>query len=139
MNMFRHYNIPEDPHLKPLAHALQSLGIEAGDRIGTLCWNSSRHLELYFAVPCAGYVLHTLNLRLAPEQLAYIQDLAKRSQVIRNRGVDPKTDNMLKVSTDGRKAGLDMRLVDPAAEDFRDSKVNKAVDNVVRIWKDGNV
>ena len=40
--------------------------------IGTLCWNSSRHLELYFAIPCAGFVLHTLNLRLAPEQLAYI-------------------------------------------------------------------
>jgi fatty-acyl-CoA synthase len=55
-----------------LAHALQNLGIETGDRVGTLCWNSSRHLELYFAVPCAGYVLHTLNLRLAPEQLTYI-------------------------------------------------------------------
>jgi len=55
-----------------LAHALQSLGVRTGDRIGTLCWNSSRHLELYFAAPCAGYVLHTLNLRLASEQLAYV-------------------------------------------------------------------
>jgi fatty-acyl-CoA synthase len=55
-----------------LAHALKSLGVEAGDRIGTLCWNSSRHLELYFAVPCAGCVLHTLNLRLAADQLTYI-------------------------------------------------------------------
>src|ERR1700730_9695513 len=55
-----------------LAHVLQSLGGKAGDRIGTLCWNSSRHLELYFAVPCTGFVLHTLNLRLAPDQLAYI-------------------------------------------------------------------
>jgi fatty-acyl-CoA synthase len=55
-----------------LAHALGTLGVEAGDRIGTLCWNSSRHLELYFAIPCAGLVLHTLNLRLAPDQLAYI-------------------------------------------------------------------
>jgi fatty-acyl-CoA synthase len=55
-----------------LAHALDSLGIEAGDRIATLCWNSSRHLELYFAIPCSGRVLHTLNLRLAPEQLTYI-------------------------------------------------------------------
>jgi fatty-acyl-CoA synthase len=64
-----------------LAHALQSLGVEAGDRIGTLCWNSSRHLELYFAVPCAGCVLHTLNLRLAPEQLAYIINHAE-DQVI---------------------------------------------------------
>src|ERR1700686_5535820 len=55
-----------------LAHALRSLGFEAGDRIGTLCWNSARHLELYFAVPCAGAVVHTLNPRLAPDQLAYI-------------------------------------------------------------------
>jgi fatty-acyl-CoA synthase len=55
-----------------LAHALASLGVEAGDRIGTLCWNSSRHLELYFAIPCSGSVVHTLNLRLAPDQLAYI-------------------------------------------------------------------
>ncbi len=55
-----------------LAHVLKSLGLQVGDRVGTLCWNSSRHLELYFAVPCAGCVLHTLNLRLAPDQLAYI-------------------------------------------------------------------
>jgi len=60
-----------------LAHVLQSLGVQPGDRIGTLCWNSSRHLELYFAVPCAGCVLHTLNLRLAPEQLAYIVNHAE--------------------------------------------------------------
>ena len=55
-----------------LAHALKRLGLQEGQRVGTLCWNSSRHLELYFAVPCAGLVLHTLNLRLAPDQLSYI-------------------------------------------------------------------
>ena len=55
-----------------LAHALASLGIEPGDRVGTLCWNTQRHLELYFAVPAFGAVLHTLNLRLADDQLAYI-------------------------------------------------------------------
>jgi acyl-CoA synthetase (AMP-forming)/AMP-acid ligase II len=64
-----------------LAHALRSLGVQAGDRVGTLCWNSSRHLELYFALPCAGAVLHTLNLRLAPDQLAYIINHAE-DQVI---------------------------------------------------------
>ena len=55
-----------------LAHALRGLGVQPGDRIGTLCWNSYRHLELYFAVPCCGAVLHTLNLRLASDQLSYI-------------------------------------------------------------------
>ncbi len=55
-----------------LAHALGRLGVQRGDRIGTLCWNSYRHLELYWAVPCTGCVLHTLNLRLAPDQRAFI-------------------------------------------------------------------
>ncbi len=55
-----------------LAPALQRLGVQPGERVGTLCWNSYRHLELYFAVPCSGAVLHTLNLRLAADQLAYI-------------------------------------------------------------------
>jgi len=55
-----------------LAHVLERLGVQPGDRVGTLCWNSYRHLELYFAVPCAGAVLHTLNLRLASDQLSYI-------------------------------------------------------------------
>ena len=55
-----------------LAHVLRELGVQPGDRIGTLCWNSYRHLELYFAVPCYGAVLHTLNLRLAADQLSFI-------------------------------------------------------------------
>src|SRR5271154_4084712 len=55
-----------------LAWTLERMGVKPGDRVGTLCWNSYRHLELYFGVPCYGAVLHTLNLRLAPDQLAYI-------------------------------------------------------------------
>ena len=55
-----------------LGHLLAQFGLKRGDRVGSLCWNSHRHLELYFAVPSAGCVLHTLNLRLADDQLAYI-------------------------------------------------------------------
>ncbi|MBI4469095.1 MAG: long-chain fatty acid--CoA ligase [Acidobacteria bacterium] len=55
-----------------LAAALQRLGLKPGDRIGTLCWNTREHLEAYLAIPCMGAVLHTLNLRLFPDQLAYI-------------------------------------------------------------------
>src|ERR1700722_8489627 len=55
-----------------LAWAMRRMGIQPGDRVGSLCWNSYRHLELYFAVTCYGAVLHTLNLRLANDQLAYI-------------------------------------------------------------------
>jgi fatty-acyl-CoA synthase len=55
-----------------LAAGLRSLGIGPGDRVGTLCWNHQEHLEAYFAIPCIGAVLHTLNLRLAPDQLAFV-------------------------------------------------------------------
>jgi len=55
-----------------LAHALKELGVSPGDRVGTLAWNNYRHLELYFAVPGAGAVLHTLNPRLFPEHLQYV-------------------------------------------------------------------
>ncbi|HLH01046.1 MAG TPA: long-chain fatty acid--CoA ligase [Bryobacteraceae bacterium] len=55
-----------------VAHLLEQLGVKPGDRVGSLCWNSFRHLELYFAVPCFGAVLHTLNLRLPADQLTYI-------------------------------------------------------------------
>jgi acyl-CoA synthetase (AMP-forming)/AMP-acid ligase II len=51
---------------------LDNLGISADGRVATFAWNTARHLELYFAVPCTGRVLHTLNIRLFPEQLTYI-------------------------------------------------------------------
>src|SRR5271170_6666899 len=60
-----------------LARALGRLGIEQGDRVGTFAWNNRRHLELYFAVPCMGAVLHTLNIRLFQEQLTYIVNHAE--------------------------------------------------------------
>jgi fatty-acyl-CoA synthase len=55
-----------------LASALQQMGLEPGDRVGTFSWNHHRHLELYFAVPMMGSVLHTLNIRLFHDQLTYI-------------------------------------------------------------------
>ncbi|WP_171099382.1 long-chain-fatty-acid--CoA ligase [Ruegeria sp. HKCCD7255] len=55
-----------------LASALGALGLEPQDRIGTLAWNNRRHLEIYYAVSGAGYVCHTVNPRLFPEQLTYI-------------------------------------------------------------------
>jgi fatty-acyl-CoA synthase len=65
-----------------LANALAGLGVGPGDRVGTLCWNSQEHLEAYFAVPGMGAVLHTLNLRLPPGQLAHIINHAEDKVVI---------------------------------------------------------
>ncbi len=58
--------------VRRLANALTALGIRQGDRVGTLAWNTYRHFEAYFAIPCMGAVLHTINLRLFPEQIAWI-------------------------------------------------------------------
>jgi fatty-acyl-CoA synthase len=60
------------PRINRLAGALKRLGVKPGDRVATLAWNNSRHLELYYAVPCMGAVLHTLNLRLFPQHLEFI-------------------------------------------------------------------
>ena len=60
------------PRINRLAGALKRLGIKPGDRVATLAFNNYRHLELYYAVPCMGAVLHTLNLRLFPQHLEFI-------------------------------------------------------------------
>jgi len=58
--------------VRKLANALIGMGLAAGDRIGTLAWNGYRHFELYYAVPGAGFVCHTVNPRLFPDQIAFI-------------------------------------------------------------------
>ncbi len=60
------------PRINRLAGALKRMGVKPGDRVATLAWNNNRHLELYYAVPCMGAVLHTLNLRLFPQHLEFI-------------------------------------------------------------------
>ncbi|HHX83946.1 MAG TPA: long-chain fatty acid--CoA ligase [Actinomycetales bacterium] len=68
-----------------LAHALRGLGIDGDQRVATFQWNNSEHMEAYLAVPSMGAVLHPLNIRLFPDQLAYIADHAEDKIVI----VDP--------------------------------------------------
>jgi fatty-acyl-CoA synthase len=70
-----------------LATVLDTLGVSADGRVGTFCWNTDRHLELYLAVPCTGRVLHTLNLRLFPDQLVYVADHAEDEVVFVERSL----------------------------------------------------
>ena len=72
-----------------LANALAELGIENGDRVGTFCWNTQEHLEAYFAVPSMGAVLHTLNIRLFPEQLAFVINHAEDKLIILDDSLIP--------------------------------------------------
>lgn len=60
-----------------LASSLEKLGVQHGDRVGTLAWNHHRHLEAYFAIPCSGAVLHTINIRLSPQHIAFIVNHAE--------------------------------------------------------------
>jgi len=64
---------------KKLANALARLGVQSGDRVGTLAWNTFRHFELYYAVSGAGAITHTINPRLFPEQITYIVNHAQDS------------------------------------------------------------
>jgi len=70
-----------------LGGVLDQLGISDDGRVGTFAWNTARHLELYFAAPCTGRVLHTLNIRLFPEQLTYIANHAEDEVVFVDRSL----------------------------------------------------
>jgi fatty-acyl-CoA synthase len=72
-----------------LANALKDLGLQPGDRVGTFGWNHYRHLELYFAAPLQGAVLHTLNIRLFHDQLTYIVNHAADRFIFVDRSLLP--------------------------------------------------
>jgi len=77
------------------------------------------------------------TIRNAPASLElkeFVESLAKRAEALKSRRVDPREDNMLKITTEGRKAALDLRLIKPDLPDDPQSKVNLAVDNIHRVW-----
>jgi fatty-acyl-CoA synthase len=77
-----------------LASALETLGVGRGDRVATLCWNHLRHLEAYFGVPCSGAVLHTLNIRLHPDELSYIATHAGDVALIVDQSLVPLAEQL---------------------------------------------
>ena len=72
-----------------LAKALEAIGVGDSDRVGTFLWNNQTHLEAYLAIPGMGAVLHTLNLRLFPEQLAYVINHAEDKVIIVDASLVP--------------------------------------------------
>jgi fatty-acyl-CoA synthase len=74
---------------KQLAVALRELGLQRGDRVATLCWNHYQHLEAYFGIPCGGFVLHTLNLRLHANDIGYIASHAGDRVLIADASLVP--------------------------------------------------
>jgi hypothetical protein len=78
---------------------------------------------------------HITAAPASPELKAYVETLVNRAHKLRTARVDPAVDNMLKITGDGRKAALDMRLIDPFAEPG-DTKVNRAIDKIYRTWEE---
>lgn len=76
------------------------------------------------------------NAPATPELKAFVQELAVRAERLKTNRVDPSVDNMLKITSEGRKAALDLRLMKPSAPDDPQGKVNQAVENIFRIWQE---
>lgn len=72
-----------------LANALDNWGLEQGDSVASFAWNNERHMELYYGVPCSGRVLHTVNIRLSPEQIAYTINHAEDKVVFVDEDLAP--------------------------------------------------
>lgn len=107
-----------------LAHALQALGLQSGDRVGTFMWNSAEHLQAYLAVPAMGGVMHTINCRLAPDHISYIINHAEdRYLIVDGRleaqlaSVLPALHSVEKILLVNPQGGLgdDPRIVDYSA------------------------
>jgi fatty-acyl-CoA synthase len=82
-----------------LAHALRGLGVTGDQRVGTFMWNNTEHLVAYLAVPAMGAVLHTLNLRLFPEQLTYVANHAEDHVILVDATVAPLLAKVLPTFT----------------------------------------
>ncbi|WP_106850323.1 long-chain fatty acid--CoA ligase [Blastococcus sp. Marseille-P5729] len=75
--------------VRQLGTALNDLGLSDDARVGTFCWNHHQHLEMYYAIPCTGRVMHNLNIRLFPDQLVYIVNHAEDEAVFVDRSLLP--------------------------------------------------
>src|SRR5207249_1993609 len=78
----------------------------------------------------------TISAPNSPELKRFVDHLVKRTEKIKSGRVDPRVDNMLKITTEGRKAALDLRLVDASAREQPESKANLAVHEIFRIWQE---
>ncbi|KUO71677.1 MAG: hypothetical protein APF81_22835 [Desulfosporosinus sp. BRH_c37] len=91
--------------------------------------------QLKLPIPKANY--HTVVMKPTEHQKDMVQELSERAAAVHGGSIDPSTDNMLKITGDGRKLGLDQRIINPLLPDDPDSKVNACVNNILRIWQDG--
>ncbi len=108
--------------VRQLANALDGLGLERGDRIATLAWNDYRHLEAYYGIGGAGYVCHTINPRLFPEQIAFIVNHAEDRWIM----TDPMFVPLLEKIAD-KTPGVQGYIVMTTAEMMPETSLRNAV------------
>nr|WP_236757247.1 LPD25 domain-containing protein [Acutalibacter muris] len=88
-------------------------------------------------LPTPDVEFHNIVAKPTEFQKDYVQELSERATAVRNGDVKPTEDNMLKITNDGRKLGLDQRLISPFAEDDPASKLNLCVENIMKFWEEG--
>src|SRR5262249_43976882 len=98
-----------------LASGLASLGVQAGDTVGVMDWDTHRYLECFFAVPMMGAVLHTINVRLSPDQILYTINHARDDVILVNAEFVP----MLEQIWDRVDPGKRLVLLDDGAGELR--------------------
>ena len=91
--------------------------------------------QLHLPVPEVEY--HNVAAKPSEVQQKLVQELSERAALIHSGSVSPDVDNMLKITSDGRKLGLDQRIINPAFPDDPESKVNLCVENILQMWQDG--
>src|SRR5699024_320033 len=89
---------------------------------------------LHLPVPEAEYINEVL--KPSPEQEDLVSTFADRAEMVRSGAVEPREDNMLKITNDGRKGALDQRLINDMLPDYPDSKVNRCVEHAFDIWQE---
>ncbi|NBK79556.1 hypothetical protein D5272_13410 [bacterium D16-76] len=88
-------------------------------------------------LPTPDVEFHNIVAKPTEFQKAYVQELSERATAVRVGDVEPTEDNLLKITNDGRKLGLDQRLISPFAEDDPASKLNLCVENIMKFWEEG--
>ena len=81
---------------------------------------------------------HTIVSKPTEIQKEMVRKLSERASRVHSGTVDPHEDNMLKITSDGRKLGLDQRIIDPLLPDEEGTKVNRCVGNILQYWRDGD-
>ncbi|MCA1626446.1 MAG: DEAD/DEAH box helicase family protein, partial [Acidobacteria bacterium] len=105
-------------------------------RLQRMCWDVRTPEQLNLPRPAlAGGCPITVAVEASPELEDYVGELSRRSERVSNRSVDPSQDNMLKITSDGRKAALDMRLVKPELGELPYNKIDAVVERVGRIYQ----